>query len=244
MNQTIELLKQHKSIRKYKNEPIDGHLLKEIVEAGQWASTSSYVQAYSIIRVNDPLAREAVAKLSGDQKNVRTAPEFFVFCADLNRLKVACDMHDAPMEDGFIELMLIASIDAALVAQNMMIAAESAGLGGVYVGGIRNEPDEMSRLLALPDRVYPVFGLCLGWPDQDPQQKPRLPQSMIFFDEVYHEPDREILEAYDAHVKAYYIERTKGRIDHTWTEQMSGKLVKETRPHMMDYLNRKGFAIK
>ncbi len=84
------------------------------------------------------------------------------------------------MEDGFIELMLIASVDAALVAQNVLVAAESLGLGGVYVGGIRNDPDKMSELLNLPDRVYPVFGLCLGWPDQDPDRKPRLPQSLVF----------------------------------------------------------------
>ena len=117
MNQTIDLLKNHRSIRKYKDKPIDDNTLRTLVEAGQWASTSSYVQAYSVIRVKDPDKREAMALLSGDQKNVRTAPEFLVFCADLNRLKKACDVHEVDMEDGFIELMLIASVDAALVAK-------------------------------------------------------------------------------------------------------------------------------
>ncbi|GKT34260.1 Flavin oxidoreductase Frp family like protein, partial [Aduncisulcus paluster] len=146
------------------------------------------------------------------------------------------------MEDGFIELMLIASLDAALVAQNVVIAAESLGLGGVYVGGIRNDPEKMSQLLNLPDRVYPVFGLCLGWPDQNPDQKPRLPQSLVFFEDTYKEPDMETLSDYDKTVKDYYIERTKGRLDHSWTEQMSQKLGNETRPHMMQYLNGKKFA--
>lgn len=242
MNQTIELLRSHRSIRKYKDEPVSQDILKTIVEAGQWASTSSFVQAYSIVRVSDPEKREAMAVLSGDQKNVRTAPEFLVFCADLNRLKTACDMHDVEMEDGFIELMLIASVDASLVAQNVLIAAESLGLGGVYVGGLRNDPDLMSQLLNLPDRVYPVFGLCLGWPDQDPDQKPRLPQELVFFENQYENPKMDRLQDYDSLVKDYYIKRTKGRIDHSWTEQMSEKLSKETRPHMLKYLNNKKFA--
>ncbi len=242
MNQTIELLKSHRSIRKYEDKPIDKEVLNTIVEAGQWASTSSYVQAYSVIRVKDKEKREAMAVLSGDQKNVRTAPEFLVFCADLNRLNTACQMHDVTMEDGFIELLLIASIDASLCAQNVLVAAESLGLGGVYVGGIRNNPVEMGELLNLPDRVYPVFGLCLGWPAQDPDNKPRLPQSLVLYDDVYQEPDSETLEAYDKRVKAYYIKRTKGRIDHSWTKQMADKLSKETRPHMLDYLRNKKFA--
>ncbi len=242
MNQTIDVLKNHRSIRKYKDKPIEEETLRTLVEAGQWASTSSYVQAYSVIRVKNPDKREAMAVLSGDQKNVRTAPEFLVFCADLNRLKKACDVHEVNMEDGFIELMLIASVDAALVAQNVLVAAESLGLGGVYVGGLRNDPKQMSELLNLPERVYPVFGLCLGWPDQNPDQKPRLPQSLVFFEDTYKEPKEEVLNEYDAAVKKYYIDRTKGRLDHSWTEQMSEKLSKETRPHMLKYLNDKKFA--
>jgi len=242
MNSTIELLKRHRSIRKYEDKPIDLELIRAVVEAGQCASTSSYVQAYSVIRVNDPEKREAMALLSGDQKNVRTSPEFLVFCADLNRLKSACDKHDVHMEEGFIELMLIASVDAALMAQNVLVAAESLGLGGVYVGGIRNDPTQMSELLELPEQVFPVFGLCLGWPAQDPDRKPRLPQSLVLFEDTYKEPAQDELEAYDEIVSRYYEKRTKGRMSHTWTEQMADKLSKETRPHMLGYLNNKKFA--
>jgi len=242
LNATIEVLKNHRSIRKYTDKTIDDHVLKTLIEAGQWASTSSYVQAYSVIRVKDQDKRKAMAHLSGDQKNVLNAPEFLVFCADLNRLNVACEMHDVEMQDGFIELMLIASVDAALVAQNVMVAAESIGLGGVYVGGLRNDPEQMSQLLELPNRVYPVFGLCLGWPDQNPDQKPRLSQDLVYFEDTYKSPDVEELKSYDQDVKSYYIQRTRGKIDHTWTEQMSEKLGKETRPHMLKYLNNKKFA--
>ncbi len=244
MNPTINLLKNHRSIRKYTDKPVGDALLKELVEAGQWASTSSFVQAYSIVRVKDSDNREQIAELSGGQKNVLTAPEFLVFCADLNKLARACEMHEIDMEEGYIELMLIASLDAALVAQNVMVAAESVGLGGVYVGGIRNDPEKMSALLGLPDQVYPVFGLCLGWPDQNPDQKPRMPQELVLFEDRYEEMDQDRLNSYDAHVKEYYINRTKGRLTHSWTEQMSEKLSKETRPHMMDYLNSRKFATK
>lgn len=242
MNETIKCIKGHKSIRKYENKPIDFETLKTLVEAGQWASTSSYVQAYAVIRVTDSEKRSALAHLSGDQKNVLTAAEFLVFCADLERLKFACDKHDTVMEDGFVESLVMASVDASLMAQNVMIAAESIGLGGVYVGGIRNDPEQVSALLELPERVYPIFGICLGWPAQDPQPKPRLPLESVFFENRYEFPNGDAMEAYDQLVKKYYIRRTKGRIKHTWTEQMAGKMGNEVRPHMMTYLKSKKFA--
>lgn len=242
MNQTIELLKSHKSIRKYTDKAIEPEILKTLIEAGQWASTSSFVQAYSIIRVSDEGIRSEIAELSGGQKNVLTAAEFLVFCADLNKLKTASNMHDVEMEEGYIELMLIAALDAALVAQNVLTAAESIGLGGVYVGGIRNNPEKMSQMLKLPDNVFPVFGLCLGWPDQDPSQKPRMPQTLVLFENEYKEMDPEVLMAYDTIVSDYYTERTKGKLTHSWSEQMSEKLSKELRPHMLNYLNSKKFA--
>lgn len=242
MNQTIELLKNHKSIRKYKDTPISDDILETIVEAGQWASTSSFVQAYSVIRVNDKTSREKLYDWSGQQKNVLNAPEFLVFCADLNRIKVSCDQEETTMEDGFIEWLLIASVDVSLVAQNIMVAAESLGLGGVYVGGIRNEAEKVSQLLNLPDRVYAIYGLCLGYPDQDPEKKPRLPLNMILHDEVYKEVDIHALKSYDEAVESYYERRTKGKVIQTWTKQMSKRAGSENRPHMMKFLNDRKYA--
>ena len=92
--------------------------------------------------------------------------------------------------------------------------------------------------------VYPVFGMCLGVPDQDPGIKPRMPLDLIVSTDTYKEMDSERLKDYDQQVSAYYIERTKGKVNHTWTEQISDKMKSETRPFMKQFLNAQGLARK
>ncbi len=113
------------------------------------------------------------------------APVFLVFCADLNRLEAVCRIHDIAAEKGWAEQFVTATVDAALLAQNVLLAAESLGMGGVFIGGIRNDPQTVCELLEIPDQVYPVFGMCLGWPAHDPPPKPRLPADAILFTDRY-----------------------------------------------------------
>lgn len=238
MNTLIELIGNHRSIRKFKEDPIEASDLRSILGAAQFASTSSYVQAYSVIQVKDPEKRKQLAHLCGDQKYVEAAPEFLVFCADLNRLHLASEMQGVQAHEGYVESFIIATVDAALYGQNVMLGAESMGLGGVYIGGIRNHPQSVCELLEIPANVYPVFGMCLGYPDQEPEQKPRLPLELIWKQETYVADDMELLKSYDLEVKAYYERRTKGKLTHSWTEQMAEKMEGELRPHMKDYLEK------
>ncbi|SKC84137.1 oxygen-insensitive NADPH nitroreductase [Maledivibacter halophilus] len=245
MNKVIELLKNHKSIRKFKETKIDDDKLKAIIEAAQCASTSSFVQAYTIIKVDDMQVRKKIAKLSGDQPYVEQCPVFLVFCADLNRLDLACKIEGSKMKEGFTESFIIATVDTALVAQNAMIAAESMGLGGVYVGGIRNNPDEICDLLEIPRNVYPVFGMCLGYPNHNPDIKPRLPLDVVFKKDKYSTSgDEDRIKEYDKLAREYYLKRTKGKRDDTWSKQMAEKMEKELRPHMKEFLRNKGFEMK
>ncbi|MBS7527457.1 oxygen-insensitive NADPH nitroreductase [Fusibacter paucivorans] len=244
MNEMITLLKNHKSIRKFKAGTITEEALKAIVESAQAASTSGFFQAYSIIRVTDPNLRAAIARASGDQQYVETASEFLVFCADLKRMYDACDRHDIPYDKGMTETFIIATVDASLAAQNAMIAAEAMGLGGVYIGGLRNNIAEVSVLLELPEDVYPVFGLCIGYPNHDPAIKERLPMHVVLKQNHYTEDDAKAIEAYDQRIKAYYIERTKGRKTDTWTANVADKFASEPRSHMRDFLENQGFKLK
>lgn len=240
---TIDLLKSHRSIRKFKADPIAPQLLESILEAGQAAATSSYAQAYTLIRVTDEGMRNKLVELTGNQPYVASSAEFFVCCADLNRNMRLCSEHGAEPEAGFIEHMIIATVDVSLVAQNMVVAAESEGLGICYIGGIRNAPDKVSELLGLPDHVYPVFGLCLGYPDQDPEIKPRLPVNNWVYENSYQTgTEHEELSQYDAQVRQYYETRTKGKKSQTWSEQMVQFFGKESRPHMLAFLNARGIA--
>ncbi len=245
MNEIIQLLRSHKSIRKFKEAKVEEEKIKTIIEVAQCASTSSFLQGYTIIKVNDENAKKEIAKLSGDQTYIEKCPVFLVFCADLNRLNLAGKMNNIEIENGYTESFIIATVDAALVAQNAMIGAESMGLGGVYIGGIRNNIEEICKILSIPKNVYPVFGMCLGYPDHDPEVKPRLPLEVIFKEDQYTvEGDEEKIKKYDELIKEYYIKRTKGKREDTWTKQISEKIGNELRQHMKKFLESKGFEMK
>ncbi|SIQ00049.1 oxygen-insensitive NADPH nitroreductase [Marinobacterium stanieri] len=242
MNPTIELLNSHRSIRKFTDEPVAQSTVDTLIKAGQAAATSSFIQACTVIQVSQGERRDALAEMANNQAYVSEAPVFLVFCADMKRHKLACDMHDADMLSGYTEQFLTASMDCALFAQNVIVAAESLGLGGVYIGGLRNKIQDVSDLLELPELVYPVFGMCLGHPDQNPEVKPRLPLDVVLKQDRYDDSqDAERIAAYDGDVREYYKTRTGGNKDMTWSEQISGMLVKEARPHMLPFLNGKGF---
>jgi nitroreductase len=245
MNKTIELLKSHRSIRKFKPDPVAQDIVDELIRAGQCAATSSFIQACTVIQVTEPALREKLCEAAANQPYVRESPVFLVFCADMQRHQLACDMHHADMLSGFTEQFLTASLDCALFAQNVMVAAESLGLGGCYIGAIRNKIAEVDELLGLPDKVYPVFGMCLGYPAQDPETKPRLPLGVVLKQRRYSdEEDRQRISGYDKQVRHYYRTRTGGAKDNSWSEQISEMLVKEARPHMLPFLQSKGFILK
>lgn len=240
MNQTIETILQHRSIRKFTAEPISESQRNTILDCAIAASSSSFIQCVSIIRVTEHNKRVLLAEYAGGQEYVASAAEFFVFCADYNRHQQIYP--EAKL--GFTEQTLIGAVDAALMAQNSLLAAESLGLGGVYIGGLRNNPDKVSSLLSLPKHVLPLFGLCLGHPAQSPEIKPRLPRSLIVHENSYSPLDMDVLATYDQHVREYYQSRTGGSKDMSWSEQISGTLNKEARPFIKPFIEGQGFSLK
>ncbi|HLT64671.1 MAG TPA: oxygen-insensitive NADPH nitroreductase [Pseudohongiella sp.] len=244
-NPVLDLLRSHRSIRKFTSQPIAEELLQQILLAGQSAATSSFLQGATVIRVRNPESRRKLAEYAGNQPYVATAAEFLVFCADLKRAGSACERYGKPFAGDYTEQFIIATVDAALMAQNTVVAAESAGLGICYIGGLRNNPRQVSDLLKLPRGVYPVFGLCLGYPDQNPEQKPRLPLSVIVKDEVYDDShDLPAIEVYDEQVREYYRTRTGGGHGICWSEQVATLLSEKSRPHMRAFLAEQGFVFK
>lgn len=171
MTPTIELICGHRSIRHFTDEPISEAQREAIINSARATSSSSFLQCSSIIRITDKALREELVTLTGGQKHVAQAAEFWVFCADFNRHLQICP--DAQL--GLAEQLLLGVVDTAMMAQNALTAAESLGLGGVYIGGLRNNIEAVTELLKLPQHVLPLFGLCLGWPADNPDLKPRLP---------------------------------------------------------------------
>lgn len=243
MNKTIELLKNHRSIRAFSPKPVNDDMVAAIIEAAGWAATSNYIQAYSVIRVRKHQTREKIAQLAGGQPWVEESPVFLIFCADLKRAQNACSYENKKMVSGYTEQFIVATVDVSLAAQNAMIAAESLGLGGVYIGGIRNNPKMVCDLLKIPKHVYPVFGMCLGFPAEDQEQKPRLPVNMVLKEEVYQENEASLAQ-YNEVCRGYYQGRSKGSRKETWTHQISKMMGSVSRPHMSAFLKDRGFEFK
>ncbi|WP_217561571.1 oxygen-insensitive NADPH nitroreductase [Paenibacillus sp. GbtcB18] len=244
MNSVIDLLTRHRSIRKFKPDPIPGDQLQAIIASAQMASTSSSVQAYTIIAATDPALKKELARLAGNQAYVEQCGLFLVFCADLNRLRKATEQSGEVFHQN-TESFLVASMDAALAAQNAAIAAESLGLGICYIGGIRNNPDGVSEALKLPELVYPVFGMCVGVPDQEPSLRPRLPQTAVLHENGYQsERSDEGVRRYDETTRKYYEERTGGKQSITWSRSMADKYRQPVRAHLKPFLEKQGFRLE
>jgi nitroreductase len=238
----MELQRRHASVRRYSGEPIADDLLAALLSCGQAAASSSFVQAYSVIRVSDHNARQVIAEAAGGQPWIEQAAEFLVFCADLLRISRACEKaHAGPLE-GYTEHGIVAIVDVSLMAQNVLLAAESKGLGGVFIGGIRNDPDTVADLLGLPAQVIPVFGMCLGWPVKRVPVKPRLPVAAILHQDRYDASriDRQ-LAAYDAVMGEYYTARAKNAKSTTWSEQTAAAMQGKKREHMLKFVRQHGF---
>lgn len=243
MNEVIDLLKSHRSVRKFSDRHIPRELLVALIQAGQGAATSSHVQAYSVIHVKNPANREQIAELAGGQGYIATCADFLVFCADMKRPTDASERTGANVVRGMTEQLLVATVDTALMAQNVAIAAESEGLGICYIGGIRNNPQAISDLLHLPDHVYPVFGMCLGYPAHDPDVKPRLPVEAIL-KEDYYTDDAEQVRAFDDTMRTYYQGRSSGNKETDWSHNLKPLFDTKLRPHMRDFLVKRGFEMK
>ncbi|MGL5007800.1 MAG: oxygen-insensitive NADPH nitroreductase [Plesiomonas sp.] len=240
MTPTIDLILSHRSIRQFTEQALSAEQLNAIIDAARAASTSSFLQMVSIIRVTDAALRQQLVSLSGKQQYVAQAPEFLVFCADFNRHQQIYP--DAQL--GYAEQLLTGAIDSALMGQNALLAAESLGLGGVFIGGLRNHIQQVTAALQLPTQVIPLFGLCIGYPAQDPQHKPRLPQEMILHTNYYQPVDRAVLQVYDTEVEAYYRARGSHNKLQNWSQHVAATLSKETRPFMLDYLHSQGWITR
>jgi FMN reductase (NADPH) len=196
--ETIRVLESHVSIRQYRPEPVPDDLLMTVIRAACRAPTSSGIQAYSLIVIRDPERRRLLSVLAGNQAHVAETPVLLAVCADLSRARRACELHKVPFAGENMEIGMVAVVDAALAGMSLMLAAESAGLGCVMIGGMRNKPVEVARLLNLPAGAFVVFGMCLGWPLERPVLRPRLPEdAAVHFEQYELSKTDMVLNEYD-----------------------------------------------
>lgn len=236
--EVIDLMRAHVSVRDFLDKPVEPETLRAVLQAAVSASSSCFLQGVSMIRITDPALRSELARLAGAQKHVQTAAEFIVFCADMRRILLACPKADT----GWTEQLVVACHDAGIMAQNALLAAESLGLGGVFIGGIRNRIEKVDALLKLPHLVFPVFGLCLGYPARKNEVKPRFDLSVTLMENTYREPTAEEIAQYDQRMHEYYQNRSADAKDSNWSREVTGIVKRERRPFMADFLKSKGWA--
>lgn len=253
VNPTLETLLQHRSVRNFLPQPLPSGTLETLVAAGQSAATSSNLQTWSVVSITDPECKAQSAILSGDQDFIRQAPLFLVFCADLSRLTRVSEQHGMPGTGlEYTEMFLMASIDAALAAQNASVAAESLGLGICYVGAIRNNPRDIASLLGLPDRVVALFGLAVGFPDpaNAASVKPRLGLDEVLHREKWgddREKQVEHFTQYDDTLASFNAGQKRKGIP-AWTERCAKRIATVAslsgRHIWNDVLRERGFNLK
>jgi len=241
-SETIDVLAQRRSIRKYSDVPVTDAHVDAILGAALRAPTSSNVQAYSVVVVRDPAIKERLAVPCGTQKHIVTCPVFLAFLADLTRIEAAFNRNGHSADDNNLELGLVATIDAALVGMAAYVSAESLGIQGVMIGAMRNKPEEIAEILDLPKRVYAVFGMCLGFPDEAPKQKPRMPLSGIVHRERYDAAaSLGVVDPYDADLKAHYDAIGKETTDASWSDEVDKKFSTRPRDGLRAALKARGF---
>lgn len=248
MNDTINTQLNHKTIRKFKDQSISPEIIDTLLDVAQQASTSSFMQSYSIMSIKDQAKKDKLAEI-GNQSYIAGPGHLFVFLVDQHRNQMIAKAQGVETDvfSGFDRFFVGAS-DALLAAQNVLVAAESMGLGGVFLGSILNQIDEVSTLLNLPQYVAPCVGLLIGYPDQTPQLKPRLPRKVIHFEDTY--PDiTDILNdltEYDEVVQTYYdLRNANQRVDKFTTQIANGAQRSHPgRARMLEFLQAQGFIKK
>ncbi|MDG6126198.1 nitroreductase family protein [Lactococcus formosensis] len=216
MNETIDLMMQHSSVRNFTDEKIPEHVLKIIINAGRAAPNWKNFQSYSVVLVESQEQKDAIFAQQ-PQKAIKNCAAFLVFVGDLNRAKTAVEMNGGIFQPEGVESLLITSVDAAVAGQNTLLAAQSLGYGGVMVGLIRDQAHEISEILSLPDYTYPIFAVALGKPARVNLIKPRLPYEAVVFPEKYIPQDEKVLRNYDKVQDDYAGAR---RLNSTWSSRM------------------------
>ncbi|MDZ4876657.1 MAG: hypothetical protein CLLPBCKN_006092 [Chroococcidiopsis cubana SAG 39.79] len=250
-NDSLTALLSHRSVRSYLARPLPAGTLELLVAAAQSASTSSNLQTWSVVAVEDRERKERLSQLAGGQAHIRQCPLFLVWLADLARLTYVAEQQEQFHEGlNYLEMFLMAAVDASLAAQNAAIAAESLGLGTVYIGAMRNHPEAVVTQLGLPKSVFAVFGLCVGYPDpaQPTAIKPRLPQSAVLHKEQYSlETQERAIADYNDIMADFYASQGMN-VTGNWSQHSIERVARaeslRNRARLKEALHQLGFELR
>lgn len=260
-NPVLDTLLLRASVRRYQDKPVPDEVIDRIMTAGRQAPFAG--QMYSAVVITDKAKRERIAESFGPM--VMQAPVFVLVCLDLHKLDLFVAAKGRHNRAGNLGLLWLGLQDASYFAENIVIAAESLGLGSVFLGGAPWESDLFDELCGLPQRVFPMVGLLLGYPSETPPPRPRIPERYVWFREQYRDLTAQdvdsALQVMDAGLlrEGYYArlnariqvedvpeEKEMGYDRYGWGEHVSRKYGAAgwTRESFMEALKRKGMGLE
>jgi nitroreductase/FMN reductase [NAD(P)H] len=236
--------------RKFTGAPVPEPLMQALFACMQSSASKSDLQQYSVIRVRDRALRRKIAALVPLMPWIAQCPEFLVFCGDTARNRKLCERHHLPHANDNLDTFLNVTVDAALALQAFLLAAETAGLGCCPISVIRNRIETVADLLALPAGVFPVAGLCVGYPSEAGEVTPRLPQAVVVHTDAYDDREletrvarydgvRPIPPAKQKNVDPYGVSAACA-----WSENVARQLSLPERAAFREFLQRHGFALR
>ena len=244
----MDTVKNRRTIRKYQQKDITPDLLNDLLETSFRASTVGNMQVYSVIVTRDAERKAKLAPAHFNQPMVRTAPVVLTFCIDLRRFSKWCEQRKAEPGYNNFEWFVTGAVDTLLVAQTFCVAAEEKGLGICYLGTTTYNPQMIVEALELPELVFPITTVTVGWPAEQPEQVDRLPLEAIVHEEVYHDytpQDIDRLYAYKESLpenKQFILENNKETLAQVFTDVRYTKKDSETMSeNLWKIMKKQGF---
>lgn len=250
-NETLCSMARHRTMRHYTDRPVDPDLLRTLAAVALAAPSKSDLQQADIVIVQDAGQRAALAALLPDNPWAKSAPAFLVFCGNNRRQRRLHELRGHGFANDHLDAFFNAAVEAGIVLGSFVAAAESVGLGTCPISAIRNLPDEVARVLSLPAHVFPVAGLCVGWPSGFTALTPRLPLSATLHVDRHDDAglDAAIAE-YDARRNREKPVRARRRDDlfgaeapYTWSEDKARQYAQPERTGWGAFVRRIGFRL-
>jgi nitroreductase/FMN reductase [NAD(P)H] len=242
----------HSSHRRYEARPVDAELLRLLLACAFSAPSKSDLQQADVVHVADRAKVQAIADLIPDMPWIAKAPVFLVFCGNNRRIRQIGEWRGKPFVNDHLDNFMNAAVDAGIVMTTFIRAAEAVGLGTCPISAVRNRPDEVHTLLGLPDHVFPVAGLCAGYPCDAGRITPRLPLEATVHTDRYDETAlADHIAAYDKRRNALQPYRKQRHVTrygeapfYGWSEDKARHYSVPEREGFGDYIRRKGFSLR
>jgi nitroreductase/FMN reductase [NAD(P)H] len=246
----IESIVKHRVLRRYSDKPVDPELVRLICACGLSSPTKSDLQQRDILIVENPASRKAIANLIPDMPWIGKAPCFLVFLANGRRLPALSRLRGKEFANDHFDLLFNAVTDATMALSTCIVAAEALGLGTCPISVIRDHAARIGELLALPEKVIPLAGLCVGWPSDQGRLSPRLPLAMNLHHDRYRESGWvEQLDGYDRRrerIAPFREQRDPDRFgvapNYGWSEDKARQYAVSQRADFGAYVRRMGFS--